>query len=293
MKRVLTAVVLVPVVLLVVFRAPWWLFALALALVIVLAIHEYLNIVRAYRIEPFAGAVYCISLLVLAGVLFATPVLHLRERSPQWLGELSLVDVLLFMIFVTGVVLIFRRDLNMALPAIACSVTGILYIAVPLAMLFEIRESPFTRELTFIVLILVWAGDTAAYYVGRSVGKHKLAPVVSPGKTWEGAIASAVVSIGVVVLAFHFWRPISWCFGYGRVGPPEGLSTFHAIALGLATNVAGQFGDLFESALKRGAQIKDSGSLLPGHGGILDRIDALLFAIPAVWYYAKLTQFLV
>ena len=128
-----------------------------------------------------------------------------------------------------------------------------------------------------------------------------MTPLLSPKKTWEGAIASVITSVAVALLVFcfasginqlfvlqsSFWRIPSWTLAGLHTMP--GVYWVHACVLGLLTNVAAQFGDLFESALKRGAQIKDSGSLLPGHGGILDRIDALLFAIPAVWYYATLT----
>src|SRR5262249_42784887 len=153
--------------------------------------------------------------------------------------------------------------------------------------------SPTQRILVILVLFSVWAGDIAAYYVGRGFGKHKLAPVVSPNKSWEGAIASVIGSIALTALVFHFQRQINgllreeyWLFPYPSWGRQP--SWVQIVLLGILTNVAAQFGDLFESALKRGAGVKDSGTLLPGHGGVLDRIDALLFAIPVVWYYANL-----
>ena len=119
------------------------------------------------------------------------------------------------------------------------------------------------------LLAVVWLGDTAAYYVGRAVGRHAMAPHVSPHKTWEGAAASMLVAILVGA-----------GFGHWSLGAPL---TFAALAAFL--NVAAQLGDLAESVVKRAAHVKDSGSLLPGHGGILDRLDAMLFAAPALWYY--------
>jgi phosphatidate cytidylyltransferase len=128
------------------------------------------------------------------------------------------------------------------------------------------REGP--RHLLF-VLVVIWASDTVAYFVGRGVGKHPFAPHLSPKKTWEGAIAGFAGSIAVAFAFAHFLTvPLTMLLGAAAVG-----------------NVAGQVGDLLESAYKRSAGIKDSGSLLPGHGGILDRIDALILAIPVVWYY--------
>ena len=146
---------------------------------------------------------------------------------------------------------------------------------------------------------MVWAGDIAAYYVGKNLGRHKLAPAVSPNKTWEGAIASVAASVIVAVLVLHFHEQIGFLFGDESLGATPSPALFfpnsfwiHGIILGTLTNVAAQFGDLFESALKRGAQVKDSGAILPGHGGVLDRIDALLFAIPVVWYYATFSGLL-
>jgi phosphatidate cytidylyltransferase len=118
-------------------------------------------------------------------------------------------------------------------------------------------------------LVITWAGDTVAYFVGRALGKHPFAPHLSPKKTWEGAIASFAGSL-LVGCAFSWWltAPVP-----------------HLLAMAGVGNVAGQAGDLLESAYKRSAGVKDSGALLPGHGGILDRIDALILATPAVWYY--------
>jgi len=120
-------------------------------------------------------------------------------------------------------------------------------------------------------LVLNWLGDIGAYYVGRSLGRHKLAPIVSPGKTWEGAAASLGASLFFGFFFLHWAIP--------AVLPAA------ALALTAGANVAGQFGDLCESALKRGAGVKDSGSLLPGHGGWLDRVDSTLFTLPVVYLY--------
>jgi phosphatidate cytidylyltransferase len=295
MKRVLTAVVLVPLVLLAVFRAPWWLFAGLLILVIVLATHEYLGIIKAYGIEAQRWALYAVSILAGAASSLGIVMAYLGMVG----GEMFSWPLFLSPLLLFAVVLVFRRDMHMALPAAAVSAFGVVYIAMPLGLLGALRER--SGVAVIFVLFSVWAGDTAAYYVGRSLGRHKLAPTVSPNKTWEGAIASLIASIVIAALACYFRAPISQWFGRAtvlmtdapiRLQPLSTLPWLQVFVVGVVTNAAAQFGDLFESAIKRGAQIKDSGSMVPGHGGILDRIDALLFAIPVVWLYVGFSGYL-
>jgi phosphatidate cytidylyltransferase len=163
----------------------------------------------------------------------------------------------------------------------------------PLALLFVVRELWAGAFLLLYLLLVVWTGDTLAYYAGRAFGRHKLAPRISPGKTWEGAIASLVAAVTVGGLMFSYAAQISgWLYHAGLVTrrhaylakAPPGIAA--VVILSAAINLAAQLGDLIESLIKRGAGIKDSGALLPGHGGILDRIDGLLFAAPVLWCYA-------
>lgn len=320
MKRVLTAVVLAPLVLLAVFRAPLWLFALLVGAVIVLALHEYLGIAEAAGVKPFRWLTYVAGLLPII-LLLSYRVYESFEHSQRHYAAfpsefpvsrtLSILPLLLPVIF--GIPLVFAKDLRGGLSASAVSAFGVLYVAGSLSLLIVLRADPLQDILIPFTLFSVWAGDIAAYYVGRSLGKHKLAPIVSPNKSWEGAIASVLASVAIAFLVLHFGPQLNGYFaGNRRILStwqqliPEGWSTYsyggvrlsvsdtvlHGLLLGIVANVAAQFGDLFESALKRGANVKDSGTLLPGHGGILDRIDALLFAIPVVWYYAQLTGFL-
>jgi len=306
MKRVLTAVVLVPVVLLLVFRAPLWLFALAVAGIIVLALHEYLSISEAAGLKPFQWLTYIAAILP-----FVLGWADIWRYEQHEVGKLEfslfflfgLQYVLVAAAVVFGIPLVFRKDLKMGLASVAASLLGLVYIAVPLLLLLCMRADSMTKTLVIFTLFSVWSGDIAAYYVGRAIGKHKLAPVVSPNKSWEGAVASVIASMIVAVLVFHFrdqienmfagrhWLRAYFNFPLAQSVPFLRLPWKHVLGIGLITNVAAQFGDLFESALKRGAGVKDSGTLLPGHGGVLDRIDALLFAIPVVWYYAALTGF--
>jgi phosphatidate cytidylyltransferase len=297
MKRVLTAAVLVPPVLFAVFRAPLWLFSALVAAIAVLALSEYLNIVKAYGITPMPRSAYVIGLLTIFSA-FASADISLPARF-LWLSLFSRGWMALpCLALVFGIPVVLRRDMRMAVAASATSLFGVVYVAVPLATLVLLRHDSYYQVFLVFALFSVWAGDIAAYYTGRSLGRHKLAPVVSPNKTWEGAAASVLASISVSLLIFHFGSGIARLFSRPNIsfymplpGAPH-LSLPHLLALGVIANIAAQFGDLFESAIKRGAQIKDSGSLLPGHGGILDRIDALLFAVPAVWYYAFLTRYL-
>jgi phosphatidate cytidylyltransferase len=191
--------------------------------------------------------------------------LHLTGGRPE------LQDV--FFLFVLGVAastLATKRPLVETLPAAGISSSGLLLVAFPLT--FAIRLHGLGTQgprLLMFALVITWAGDTAAYFAGRAIGKHPLAPHLSPKKTWEGAAASL---LGSLIVGAVFSR---WIFA----------PILHLLLMAAAGNVAGQVGDLLESAYKRSAGIKDSGSLLPGHGGILDRIDALILALPVVWYY--------
>lgn len=199
--------------------------------------------------------------------------------------------------WLTGLLIIFRPDLTLpgvsillicsfiaalrqdnlrdVLPQVASAFMGAFYAFAPWRFAIDLRA--VSVHLLFFALALNWVGDSAAYYVGRRFGKHKLAPVVSPGKSWEGAGASVIGAIlfGVIYLG-HFVRQIPW---------------WQVILIAAIASVAGQLGDLAESALKRGAGVKDSGNLLPGHGGVLDRVDSSLFALPVVYVlYSLLTQ---
>jgi phosphatidate cytidylyltransferase len=188
-----------------------------------------------------------------------------------------------------------RARLGEALPAAAASTVAFSYIALPLGFLVQLRQQWAGAFYVFYLLLIVWAGDISAYFVGRSLGRHRMSPRVSPKKTWEGAAASILTSVGVGVLLFQHARQISQFFlGLNLIQPRDGVFALESppllpvAVLSAVVNVAAQMGDLVESVVKRGADVKDSGALLPGHGGMLDRIDALLLAAPVLWYYAAL-----
>ena len=293
MKRVLTAIVLIPLVLLAVFRAPAWLFALLVGIVAVMAAREFVDLVKHYNISPFRMPTF-----VAVGLMFLALVARSLEAQTPTISTETLFYIIFtafaFAAFIFLAIGMLRRDLVTAYPAASASFFALGYCAVPLLLLANMRQQYGGAFLILYLFLVVWTGDTAAYYVGRAIGKHKMAPRVSPGKSWEGGVASFVASVGVGVLVFHYARPISEALirGHlidqwqGYLAPTPSIGA--VIVLSGLLNVTAQLGDLVESLLKRGAGVKDSGALLPGHGGILDRIDALLFAAPVLWYFAAL-----
>jgi phosphatidate cytidylyltransferase len=290
LKRVLTAVVLIPIVLLIVLRAPVPVLALVAALVALLAIQELLKLSEAYQLRPFRWPTY-----IFVGMFF----LFMAVSPPSK----PLLDTAIFIAtigfaaaiapFVFLIVTMRRVDLTTGFPAAAVSALAFTYVALPLAFLVQIRQQWSGAFMLLYLLLVVWAGDIFAYFIGQSLGRHLMSPRISPKKTWEGALASLIASVGVGVLLYKYALPISSAFltvglmqrrdGYFALQAPPLWST---LLLSAAINIAAQLGDLVESLIKRGAGVKDSGAILPGHGGMLDRIDALLFAAPVLWYYA-------
>jgi phosphatidate cytidylyltransferase len=279
-KRVATAVVLIPGVVALILKGSTALVALGLALVILLALFEFFNLGDAigHRAYKFWTATCTIAIIYVQwlqvvlrqrepgeGVLYSGPIQFVL------LSSLRIEDVFFF--FLIGVAIITlatKRPMVEALPAAGISSSALLFVGLPLSYAIRIhgmgRIGPW---ILLFALVITWIGDTAAYFVGRSIGRHKMAPILSPNKTWEGAAASMA---GALLLG--------WWLSY-RVNVPTPI----VLGLAAAGNVAGQMGDLLESAFKRSAGVKDSGSILPGHGGMLDRIDALILTLPVVWYY--------
>jgi phosphatidate cytidylyltransferase len=186
------------------------------------------------------------------------------------------------------VVCSFRSPLDRVLPDTAFSVLGLLYIGLTLATVPLVWAQEDGPSLVIFLFCIVWTGDIAALYVGRNFGYHKLAPRISPNKSWQGSAASLagslVIAAGLVALAHVLEsRPV------GPLHYPGPLGRW--LLLAAVLNLSAQVGDLVESAMKRGAGVKDSGVMLPGHGGILDRIDALLLAAPVLWYAQWIQQY--
>jgi phosphatidate cytidylyltransferase len=271
MARILTAAVLIPLVILLLFRAPFWAVTLATAAVAVLACWEYLGLAEATGAQTSRWLV-----LIAVAALFA-----INFFRPEML--MAGFSALAFVLFVT---IAFRSPLERVLVDTSASVFGLLYIGLALVTIPLIWAQEHGPSLLLLLFCVVWAGDTVALYVGRSLGRHRLAPKLSPGKTWEGSLGSVAGSLLVTVLLILL---AEWMGRHSLAGLSYDGSWTHWLVLAVVLNVAAQVGDLVESALKRGANVKDSGSLLPGHGGVLDRIDALLLAAPVLWY-AQLVQ---
>jgi phosphatidate cytidylyltransferase len=255
-SRVLVTVVGLPLVLLIVWAGGWWLFALV-GVAAVLALHEYSLMIRTLR--PVILAAYAGALLSLLGA---------RLGGLDWTAAGFLTTLVLA--FLLHWIATTRQS---ATVAIASTVLGAGWVGLCLAHLVLLREIPHNGELaTFTVLLAVWAGDIGAFFAGRMIGRHKLAPALSPGKTWEGFLFGTAATIFVAFVALY---------------KQDYLSIPQSILLGVAIAVAAPLGDLFESALKRDMQVKDSGRLLAAHGGVLDRIDSLLFAVVASYYLLR------
>ena len=291
LKRIATAAVLIPIVLLLVLRAPVSVVALVAALVALLTVHEFLKLTESYGVRPLRIPTYAFVsgffLLLAINVGAETPLFSMGK----FLISLAFAAAIAPFLFLT---ITLRRDnLSAAYPAAAAAVFAFTYIALPLGMLVQLRQQWAGGFLLLYLLLVVWAGDIFAYFVGKSIGRHLMAPRISPKKTWEGAAASLAASLAVGTLLFHYALPLSSALlNAGLIERRDGLfglekpALWPIIVLTIAINIAAQLGDLVESLIKRGANVKDSGTILPGHGGMLDRIDALLFAAPLLWYYA-------
>lgn len=261
MTRLITAIGLLVLALYLIFFAPQLVFLIAAALYGVVCYWEYSGLVAKHAIPRPGVFGFLAGILILFWPLHALPAIC-------FLAGLSILTVLAFTTSLR------YPDLREVLPQVACALLGGFYAFAPWRFAIDLRRE--SVHLLFFAFALNWAGDTTAYYVGRQFGRHKLAPRVSPKKSWEGAIASIAGSVvfGVLYLG-HFMPSLRW---------------WQITGMAIVGNVAGQFGDLAESAMKRGAGVKDSGTIFPGHGGMLDRVDSSLFAVPVVYVLYTLIQ---
>jgi phosphatidate cytidylyltransferase len=280
--------------------------------VAVLAAHEYLGIAKAQGFQPMAAASYfflalSFSVFCIMGHLLTTLNFGAQAQGAFiamfFFAGLPLITVLSPLVFL--LLGLARDPLSQALPSAAVSYLLLPYVGFTLGVLVVLQPTLNGALYLLFVMLMVWCGDIAAYYVGRAVGKHKLAPRVSPGKTWEGAAGSVVGAVVLAIILFRFITPIANAFrGIHLLAAPTGSAVAPVVHPGLAplwlvvafaicVNVSAQLGDLVESALKRGVGVKDSGTLLPGHGGVLDRIDALLFALPVglIFYVTGMAKY--
>lgn len=269
MQRLLTAAVATPLVLLALFYLPgWWFFAF-IAVLVDVAAYEYLVIVR-----PRAPHAPLRLLLVLAPAAAYAMSYALRDSTDALDIRLHLMAGALVVSVGLGTLLLFSRTpLEETIPALGILAFGIPYFALTISSLHRLKE--IDPWVVFLLMLIVWLGDTAAYYIGSRWGRHKLAPTISPKKSWEGAAAGLATSL-IAAAVWSVWR--------------LGHLDLAILGISAVTAIAGQIGDLVESMIKRGAGVKDSGHVLPGHGGFLDRIDAMLFAAPVLLFCLWLLQ---
>jgi phosphatidate cytidylyltransferase len=263
-QRLLTAAVAIPLLIGLVSWAPRWLFVTVMLAMALLGQWElYRMFARVgVRAEQVAG-------LLLGGIVVLA---FAAGAQPGWPVPLALSFA------VAGCLALgLRRAAGPGVEwaGIALTLLGVCYCAWLLGHVIWLRALPEGAGLTYLVLAVTWCGETAAYFVGRRWGRRKLAPRISPAKTVEGGVAQVAVSVAAAVVT-------AWVVAL------RGLPPLHLVGVGLALGIVGQVGDLAESFLKRSADTKDASGLVPGHGGLLDRLDSLLFNVPALYYYVKI-----
>lgn len=262
-KRIATAAFGLPILIILIIYATPFYFWLLLAGFILLGLMEFYYLLTKNITDCFTLAGLGLGLLV--------SITFFKGSIPSIPSTLviSLVVMVPFFIALTQ-----AQDFSIVILKLFGTIVGVFYVAWLLSYLLLIRVLPHGKNMIFFLLLVVWTGDTAAFYMGKFFGKHKLSPRISPNKSIEGALGGMFGSILVSAVAhFTFLKQINLA---------------NSISLGFLLNVFGQLGDLTESLLKRGFRVKDSGTLIPGHGGILDRIDSILFAGPVLYYYVIL-----
>lgn len=276
--RVATAAILVPVTVAAVWFGPVWLVALLVALVTLACVEEFLALgaqqgLGSYRLWTNICAFAVVAAQWNAVVGGRWSVVGARRWLVTGEGPFAMgveLALLAFMLGIAAMVVLGHRALKDVLPSLGTSSAALLLIALPFSYMVRLHGLDDGRIWLLFTLALVWLGDTLAYFIGRRVGRLPLAPQISPKKTWEGAAANVVGAL-LAAAMFSMWLDVG---------------VMHLFTIAVVASAAGQLGDLLESAFKRGAGVKDSGALLPGHGGMLDRVDALIFAAPVVWVYA-------
>jgi phosphatidate cytidylyltransferase len=260
MTRIISALVLIPLAILIVVYAPPIFFLIGIGLIGTACLYEYFGLMRAMgiRVQPLFGL-----------LAFWVLLIALRQSRFPAVTLLALVLIAAFLSALWRKSTIRERTFSLM-----AEVLGIFYFVLFLYPAIPVRYDfgpGIGRQWILLLLVVIWAGDTFALIAGKSFGKHLLAPVLSPKKTYEGAVAGLLGGVGIAAAAQHLFLP--------------DLPMVHVILVSLLLGVFGQLGDLAESLLKRAAEIKDSSHLIPGHGGALDRMDSLLFAIPVLYFY--------
>ena len=259
MTRILTSIVSLPILLAIIYFGKPFHFFLLLEFAIFIGLYEFYRMIEKGGLGCYKWAGIILGILLSIAIFKGTYINLVIAAS----------------VIILFIVRIFEGNASdNAFSYVSNTVFGILYVSFLMSYMGVIRNSGDNgRELIFFVLLITWMGDTTAYYGGKGFGKHKLAPAISPKKTVEGAIIGLMGSIFGAIIAKLWFLDI-------------GIS--NAVIAGILIGVSGQFGDLSESIIKRNLQVKDSGGIIPGHGGILDRVDSLLFSAPVFYYYWSL-----
>jgi phosphatidate cytidylyltransferase len=273
MKRILTAIVLIALVFGLIFWSNPQALILFSGIVACLAAYEYAALTKA------GGAPVPTWWMIPAVIIFFVVTDYRPMEAP--LPVLSFLGLSLLAISA------FRGQLERALPTAASGFFALIYIAYPLSLLPLFAQKENGVALLIFLMLAVWTGDIAALYIGKAFGRHKLAPSLSPNKTWEGAFASIAGSVLITAILITVSNVLT---SRGNTILHISEPIWQTLLLAALVNIAAQVGDLLESAIKRGVGVKDSGAMLPGHGGILDRIDALLTAAPVLWYLLLLKE---
>ena len=264
-KRIITALCGIPLLIAVIwFGEPW--FTILVAIWGLLAVFEFYSMVAASKVSPltYFGLIWTLLFIL----------------SPHFDYDILIPLLLTSAVILSLIWLLLRPQKERAFTGWVWTIGGILYIGWLLSHFVALRGLDDGRNWVFLALFTTFTSDTAAFFVGRALGKHHLAPRISPGKTWEGAIAGV---FGAIIVSLFFTLPK--LFTIPNPVYLQNFSYWQAILLGLLVSIFGQLGDLVESLLKRNMGVKESGKLIPGHGGILDRIDSVVFAGIVVYYY--------
>jgi phosphatidate cytidylyltransferase len=265
--RVITGVVGVPIVVLAIwFGQPWPWFTLLIAAAALAGTFEFYRLTGFGRREPllYLGLFWALALVL----------------SPQYSSPGLLPLVIAATMLISLIMLLFRPSRETAFRSWAWAIAGALYIGWMLSYWLNLRGLPDGRNWVYLAMLTTFANDTGAYFIGRAKGKHKVAPAISPAKTWQGAAGGLISAIPAALVIAIVLESIS-----ARFGTPFAFEYWQIILLGLLVSLFAQLGDLVESLLKRNVGVKEAGSLLPGHGGILDRFDSLIFVGAIAYYY--------
>jgi phosphatidate cytidylyltransferase len=267
MKRILTAVVVLPFLIAsILIQSLWWVFVLLAVAAMVLGLWEFYLLAKRLQLKPDPAAGY------IAGAALVTIALY-NDPAAILLDQFVIIALTIGTLIAATVR---GAPFDKMLASVGATILGVLYVAFLGSHLISLRtgfDPTLSRHLLSFFFLVLMGADTGAYYLGRAFGKRKLAPSISPGKTWEGAVGGLVAALAMAALS-HFW--------FFRELPLK-----YILPLAAVMTIVGIFGDLAESALKRGAGAKDAANILPGHGGMLDRLDSLLFNAPLIYYFAR------